>query len=105
MKTMLSLALLFSLNVSAETNYDLSKQSACVLQIMKKTPASLVVACGSETFAVEKTLPFAQMPNSAAFVVEAREAFLNSLGGERSSLRCLEFNDQTAYIYICNRLN
>ncbi len=88
---------------AGETGYDMANsQSACVLQIMKEAPASLVEACGSETLVNQGLQPFSTMPQAEVLKSALKQAFLAKLT-HTEGVVCREYDSSMAYIITCVR--
>ncbi len=101
MKIILGLITLLSLNAYAtDARYELSAERACVLQIMKEAPASLVEACGAETLLALSLTPFSKMEQPAVFQGAMKQSFLSKLIAN-AEMTCREWDNSTALIVIC----
>ena len=102
MKIILGLITFLSLSAYADRDarYDMFEQNACVLQIMKEAPASLVEACGAETLQSFALTPFSKMEQPSVFQAAMKQNFLSKLDTSKG-MTCREWDNSTALILIC----
>ncbi len=95
-----SLSLNINAAMASDANYDLMGGDVCVLQIMKESSPSLVIACAGSTEVNNPIQAYSEMKNSSVFQAEAKKIFMSRLV-PATGYQCQEYDNMTAYLLLC----
>lgn len=96
------LGLILTAVAGTDGAYDMASGDACILQIMKESAPSLIIACGDKTDINNPIQAYSEMQNSVLFQAEAKNIFLNRVA-ENVGIQCSEYDNRTMYLVVCKK--